>query len=314
MDRYTPPLVAVLGGGQLGRMLGLAGIPLGLGFRFLDPSSAAPAQSLGLLVVGALDDDVSLLKTVEARGRSSPTSGRASPPTRRACSRPAGTPSTRRRGRSRSPRTGWSRRRRSARSGIPVAEFANVETLRRPQHAAVDDRPARGVQDPPWWATTARARSSCATRASSKPAFAELREGRPLILEAMVPFERELSILAVRGRDGDVRVLAAGREPARRRDPAHVPRAGAEPRSDAAGHRRGLRPLAARGARLRRRARGRAVPGRRRAARQRDGAPRAQLGALDHRGRGHEPVREPPARDPRLAARRDRCPRRQRRW
>ena len=65
MDRYTPPLVAVLGGGQLGRMLGLAGVPLGLGFRFLDPSSTAPAQSVGLLVVGALDDDVSLLKTAE---------------------------------------------------------------------------------------------------------------------------------------------------------------------------------------------------------------------------------------------------------
>ena len=30
-------VVAVLGGGQLGWMLGLAGIPLGLRFRFLDP-------------------------------------------------------------------------------------------------------------------------------------------------------------------------------------------------------------------------------------------------------------------------------------
>src|SRR5882724_1488173 len=65
MDRYAPPLVAVLGGGQLGRMLGLAGVPLGLGFRFLDPSTAAPAQSLGTLVVGALDDETALLKTVE---------------------------------------------------------------------------------------------------------------------------------------------------------------------------------------------------------------------------------------------------------
>ena len=65
MDEYRSPVVAVLGGGQLGRMLGLAGIPLGLGFRFLDPSAAAPAQSLGTLVVGALDDEQSLLKTVE---------------------------------------------------------------------------------------------------------------------------------------------------------------------------------------------------------------------------------------------------------
>src|SRR5579862_6578481 len=48
--------VTVLGGGQLGRMLGLAGIPLGLSFRFLDPSADATAGVLGDLVVGGLDD------------------------------------------------------------------------------------------------------------------------------------------------------------------------------------------------------------------------------------------------------------------
>src|SRR5882672_11258919 len=37
-------------------MLGLAGIPLGLSFRFLDPSPAAPAAAVGELVVGGLDD------------------------------------------------------------------------------------------------------------------------------------------------------------------------------------------------------------------------------------------------------------------
>ena len=49
-------LVTVLGGGQLGRMLGLAGIPLGLSFTFLDPSPDAPAAIVGDLVVGGLDD------------------------------------------------------------------------------------------------------------------------------------------------------------------------------------------------------------------------------------------------------------------
>ena len=41
--------------------------------------------------------------------------------------------------------------------------------------------------------------------------------------------------------------------------------------------------------------------------RQRDGAARAQLRALDHRGRGDQPVREPPAGDPRPAAGRHRA-------
>ncbi len=49
-------LVGVIGGGQLGRMLGLAGIPLGLHFRFLDPSPDAPAREVGALHVGAYDD------------------------------------------------------------------------------------------------------------------------------------------------------------------------------------------------------------------------------------------------------------------
>src|SRR6266567_6796381 len=59
------PLVAVLGGGQLGRMLALAGIPLGLRFRFLDPSPDAPAGALAPLVVGALGDEAALAQTAE---------------------------------------------------------------------------------------------------------------------------------------------------------------------------------------------------------------------------------------------------------
>jgi 5-(carboxyamino)imidazole ribonucleotide synthase len=39
--------VGVLGGGQLGRMLGLAGIPLGMTFTFLDPSEEACAAAVG---------------------------------------------------------------------------------------------------------------------------------------------------------------------------------------------------------------------------------------------------------------------------
>lgn len=48
--------LAVLGGGQLGRMLGLAGVPLGVEFRFLDPADTAGARVVGELIVGALSD------------------------------------------------------------------------------------------------------------------------------------------------------------------------------------------------------------------------------------------------------------------
>ncbi len=49
-------IVGVVGGGQLGRMLAIAGLPLDLRFRFLDPDPAAPAGAVGELVVGAYED------------------------------------------------------------------------------------------------------------------------------------------------------------------------------------------------------------------------------------------------------------------
>lgn len=48
--------VGILGGGQLGRMLALAGYPLGLRFRFLDPTPRACAGHLAPRVVGSYVD------------------------------------------------------------------------------------------------------------------------------------------------------------------------------------------------------------------------------------------------------------------
>jgi 5-(carboxyamino)imidazole ribonucleotide synthase len=52
----TAQRIVVLGGGQLGRMMGLAGIPLGLRFRFLDPSAEACASQVGELLQAPFDD------------------------------------------------------------------------------------------------------------------------------------------------------------------------------------------------------------------------------------------------------------------
>lgn len=49
--------VGVVGGGQLGRMLGLAGVPLGCTFTFLDPSDNAGARAVGHLLIGSYDDE-----------------------------------------------------------------------------------------------------------------------------------------------------------------------------------------------------------------------------------------------------------------
>ncbi len=48
--------VGCIGGGQLGRMLALAAAPLGVRFRFLDPAADACAGDVGELLVGPYDD------------------------------------------------------------------------------------------------------------------------------------------------------------------------------------------------------------------------------------------------------------------
>ena len=128
----------------------------------------------------------------------------------------------------------------------------------------------------------------------------------PSILERLVPFERELSIIGVRGRDGSVAfyplvenhhregILRVSVAPAPDLAPglqAHGGVAGAS-RDGSAG--------------VRGRHGDRAVPGGGPAARERDGASRAQLRALDDRGGGDESVREPSPRRDRDAARLDR--------
>ncbi|MEM8546850.1 MAG: 5-(carboxyamino)imidazole ribonucleotide synthase [Pseudomonadota bacterium] len=55
--------IGIIGGGQLGRMLAVAGIPLGLEFTFLDPGDTPCATALGQHVRAAFDD-VEALQTL----------------------------------------------------------------------------------------------------------------------------------------------------------------------------------------------------------------------------------------------------------
>ncbi|MGZ4801760.1 MAG: 5-(carboxyamino)imidazole ribonucleotide synthase [Acidimicrobiia bacterium] len=229
-DRYTPPIVAVLGGGQLGRMLGLAGIPLGLGFRFLDPSAAAPAQSLGTLVVGALDDEMSLLKTVES----------SAIVTYEWEGVPAGAARMlEARGHVVHPSTSAlevSQDRLVEKStfrelGIPVAEFAAVDDL-DDLHQRAEEIGLPAVLKTRRGGYDGKGQVVVHEQSELDSGFAALRDAQPLILEAFVPFERELSVLAVRSGAGEVRcwplvenrhedgILRTSRAPAPLVDPA----------------------------------------------------------------------------------------------
>jgi 5-(carboxyamino)imidazole ribonucleotide synthase len=57
--------VGVLGGGQLGRMLALAGYQLGVEFRFFDPNSGAPVGQIGELIAADYGDQKALTRFLD---------------------------------------------------------------------------------------------------------------------------------------------------------------------------------------------------------------------------------------------------------
>jgi 5-(carboxyamino)imidazole ribonucleotide synthase len=192
------PLVAVLGGGQLGRMLALAGIPLGLEFRFLDPSPDAAAGALGLLVVGELGDVTALMHATEGAAvvtyewEGVPADGARFVA---ATGRPVLPPPI----------------------ALDVAQdrLREKELCRRlgigtPEFAAVDDRAdlERAVKELGLPAVLKTRRGGYDGKGQvvlrepgdREQAWSALG-GVPLVLESYVPFDRELSVLAVRSRD-----------------------------------------------------------------------------------------------------------------
>ncbi len=194
-------MVAVLGGGQLGRMLGLAGIPLGLRFRFLDPGAGAPAAAVGGLVVGDLGDEAALLDV--AAGATVVTyewEGVPAAAARFLAERGPVHPGAR------SLEVAQDRiaeKETFRRLGIATPAFAPVSFRAELEHAvgAVGGLPAvlktrRGGYD-------GKGQRVLRTDADLDDAWAELGDV-PLILEALVPFDRELSVLAVRALGGAV--------------------------------------------------------------------------------------------------------------
>ena len=190
--------IGVLGGGQLGRMLALAGYPLGLRFRFLDLTPRAPAGHLADLVTGDYEDPAVLarfadrLRVVTYEFENVP---------------------------------------------VATARFLAERVPVYPPPAALETAQDRlvektffqglGIPTPPFAAVDSEDDFRAALERVGLPAVLKtrrmgydgkgqlvLREPReaeyarrvlgdvPQILEGFVPFERELSVLAARGRDG----------------------------------------------------------------------------------------------------------------
>lgn len=201
-------IVGVLGGGQLGRMLALAGIPLGLRFRFLDPDPACPASHVGPVVRGAYDDVEALARFVE--GVSVVTYEFENVPARAAAwltdhvpVYPSGTALATAQDRI-AEKTLF---RDLHADGIPVGVpgFRAVDT-RDDLRAALRDLGLPAVLKTRRMGYDGKGQAVLRTPGDADQAWAALAPAHApqadLILEAFVPFRRELSILSARGRDG----------------------------------------------------------------------------------------------------------------
>ncbi len=194
-------IVGILGGGQLARMLALAGHPLGLHFRFLDPSPTACSRGVAQQIQGPFDDEAKLLALAE--GSDVVTYEFENVP---------------------------------ARCVAYLAEHANIYPAPRALEAGQDrlfeKRLFRelGIDTAEFLPVSTPQALALAVKQLGRPALLKtrtqgydgkgqvmLREGQdlaeawaaiggvPAIVEALVPFERELSVIAVRARDGEVR-------------------------------------------------------------------------------------------------------------
>jgi len=170
--------VGVIGGGQLGRMLALAGIPLGLSFRFLDPAADAPAGEVGALLVGAYDDPELLDRLAD--GAEVVTYEFENVPVE-AARRVGAVPGA---AALEAAQDRLAEKQLFSRLGIPTARIDDeVETfpaLLKSRRLGYDGKGQRLVE----------------TRPGTVPGH---------VLEERVDFDRELSLLAIRGRHGETR-------------------------------------------------------------------------------------------------------------
>jgi 5-(carboxyamino)imidazole ribonucleotide synthase len=204
----TPTVVGVLGNGQLGRMLALAGLPLGLRFRFLDPTPDAPACAAGQCTRASFDD---LAAADEfARGLSVCTYEFENVPAALAhhlAQRVAVRPGPR--------ALDIAQDRLREKSlfrdlNIPTPRFLPVDSLEGLAAAVADVglpcvlKTRRGGYDGKGQFVLRSEGDIARAFAELAPAGRDARTSADLILESFVPFTRELSVIGVRGITGQM--------------------------------------------------------------------------------------------------------------
>jgi 5-(carboxyamino)imidazole ribonucleotide synthase len=192
--------VGVVGAGQLGRMLALAGYPLGLDFLFLDPAKDAPAGQLAPVLTGAFTE-ARLLDELAARSevltfdwenisvdalRALDGNTRIAPPI------PALATAQDR----------VSEKKLFERLGIPTTRWMAVST--RAQLArALRDIGLPGIIKTRRLGYDGKGQAVIRTQEDAQTAWEQLGSA-PLLYEELIPFDCEVSIIGARSPRGEV--------------------------------------------------------------------------------------------------------------
>src|SRR6516165_8829741 len=191
--------IGILGGGQLGYMLALAGYPLGLHFRFLDPSPEAPVGWIAHRVTAEFTDKQALEKF--AHGLEVVTYEFENVPVEAARFLAERVPVYPAANALEEAQDRLREKNLFRRLGIPTTEFAEV-ARRRDLDAAVKSLGLPAVLKTSRMGYDGKGQWLLRTQADVEKARPELPDV-PLILEKFVPFTREVSVLGVRARTGE---------------------------------------------------------------------------------------------------------------
>jgi 5-(carboxyamino)imidazole ribonucleotide synthase len=193
--------IGVIGAGQLGQMLALAGHPLALEFLFLDSSSDAPGARVAPIIRGAFDDPASLARLgretdlVTYEFENVPVAALESVAKTRPCHPPV-----------EALRVSQDRlfeKDLFGRLAVPTPDFRPVENI-GDLRAAVAALGLPCVLKTRRLGYDGRGQYCLRRRSDIEPAWQKLG-GVPLILEGFVDFDREVSIVGARSTTGETR-------------------------------------------------------------------------------------------------------------
>jgi len=206
MTRLTPcSRIGILGGGQLGRMLALAGARLGLDVVIFDPEPDCPASRVAAETITAAYDDLAAVARF-AKSVDAVTYEFENVPLETALEAAKHAPLRPGANALEAAQDRLTEKTFLNGHAAPTVKFRAVDTV-------ADARAAAEVLGVPAILKTRRfgydGKGQQVVRAVEEAGAAfEAIGGHPAILEAFAPFQRELSILAARGIDGEIQAFA----------------------------------------------------------------------------------------------------------